>query len=71
MVVALEIKISNQVHAQDLRGLIAFCEEHPTAKAICVSQDAATRDLVINDHVTINILPWNNFLAALWARKII
>jgi len=32
--VAIKVKISGQVHQQDLKGLIAFCEEHPTTKLL-------------------------------------
>lgn len=69
--VAIEIKISEQVHAQDLRGLSAFCEEHPNTKAIVVSQDAAPRKLEMQHHVSIDILPWQHFLEQLWAGEII
>ncbi len=41
--IAIEIKISDQVHQQDLKGLIAFCEEYPKAQAIVVSQDKKPR----------------------------
>lgn len=36
--VALEVKISEQVHKEDLKGLVAFCEEHPKMTAmLCLS----------------------------------
>ena len=60
-----------QVHQQDLKGLIAFCEEHPTTKAIVVSQDKRTRQLKVNDQLTISILPWKIFLKKLWEGEII
>ena len=63
---AIEVKISKQVHQQDLKGLLAFCEEHPHAKVIVVSQDKHPRDLVINQNTTIHILPWEVFLTRLW-----
>lgn len=70
--VAIEIKISGQVHAQDLRGLSAFCEEHPHAKAIVVSQDLAPRTLALkDDQGTIDILPWRIFMEELWAGRVI
>lgn len=69
--VAIEVKISTQVQQQDLRGLIAFCEEHPHAKAIVVSQDTTERLIKINDTIEITILPWQSFLAKLWAGEII
>ncbi len=63
---AIEVKISTQVHQEDLKGLIAFCEEHPKFKAIVVSQDKNPRDLKVNNQLTIHILPWRGFLEQLW-----
>jgi len=68
--VAIEVKISTQVHRQDLKGLIAFCEEHPNTKPIVVSQDSRPRKLIINDTLTINVLPWRIFLDKLWKGEI-
>ncbi len=68
--VAIEVKISQQVHQQDLNGLIGFCEEHPNTKAIVVSQDKKPRMLKVNDMLTISILPWDNFLQSLWKGEI-
>ncbi|MFI4937451.1 MAG: ATP-binding protein [Candidatus Berkiellales bacterium] len=64
--VAIEVKISDQVHQQDLKGLIAFCEEHPQAKPIVVSQDNRPRVLNVNEKLSISILPWKMFLQKLW-----
>ena len=69
--VALEVKISEHVHKEDLKGLIAFCEEHAQAKAIVISQDEHPRMLKINDQLTISILPWKTFLKRLWKEEII
>lgn len=69
--IAIEVKISEQVHAQDLTGLIAFCEEHPKAQAIVVSLDIRPRMLKINDELTITILPWKIFIEKLWQDDII
>jgi len=69
--VAIEVKISEQVHQQDLKGLIGFCEEHPHAKAIVVSQDACPRLVRLNSGIEITILPWRDFLAQLWVGDII
>lgn len=68
---ALEVKLSEQVHQQDLKGLIAFCEEHPNAKAIVVSQDARPRILKIDEKVSIAIMPWRDFLENLWNGEVI
>jgi len=68
---AIEVKLSKQVHKQDLKGLLAFCEEHPKTKAIVVSLDTRPRDLVINPDTTIHILPWDVFLTQLWNDRLI
>jgi predicted AAA+ superfamily ATPase len=68
---AIEIKISEQVHAQDLRGLKAFCEEHPDAHAIVVSQDSMPRKLTLQENISVDILPWRVFLEQLWEDKLI
>lgn len=68
--VAIEVKINEQVHKQDIKGLIAFCEEHPTAIALVVSQDAKTRKLELENGQSIMIMPWRSFLMELWAGSI-
>lgn len=67
---AIEVKISEQVHQQDLKGLIAFCEEHPGTNAFVVSQDKHPRLLSVSDAIDIHILPWQHFLEKLWSGKI-
>jgi predicted AAA+ superfamily ATPase len=69
--VAIEVKISEQVHQQDLKGLIAFCEEHPKAHGIVVSLDKQPRLLKVHDKLAIHILPWREFLTQLWGGKIV
>lgn len=69
--VAIEVKISQQVHQQDLKGLIAFCEEYPNAKAMVVSQDRAARLLEVTPELSIRILPWEEFLKFLWQGEVI
>ena len=68
--VALEVKISEQVHQADLKGLIAFCEEHHPRLAIVVSQDAKPRRLEITNDLVIQIWPWRYFLQQLWQGKL-
>lgn len=67
---AIEVKISEQVHQQDLKGLIAFCEEHPKMQAIVVSQDKRPRALKVTDTTLIHIMPWSVFLDKLWRHEI-
>jgi len=69
--VALEVKINQVVHKQDLKGLIAFCEEHNPRKAVVISQDTNPRKLIINENITITILPWQKFLEILWHDELI
>ncbi len=69
--VALEIKLSEQVHKEDLKGLLAFVEEHPNTKPIVISQDKRARQLRLNDKIEILILPWQNFLERLWDGEIV
>jgi predicted AAA+ superfamily ATPase len=68
--VAIEVKLSEQVHKEDLKGLIAFLEEHPDSKAIVVSRDKRERKLLLANDQLITIFPWEKFLNALWAGTI-
>lgn len=68
---AIEVKISSTVHKEDLKGLLAFCEEHPSTKPIVVSQDSLPRKLIVNDVLNIDILPWKDFLTKLWSGQLI
>jgi predicted AAA+ superfamily ATPase len=67
--IAIEVKIAQQVHKEDLHGLIAFSQEFPNAKCIVVSQDPKPRAIVL-ENVTISILPWRKFLENLWSDKL-
>ena len=69
--VAIEVKISRAVHKEDISGLLAFCEEHHPKKAIVVSLDAKPRLLTISNDLEIHIMPWFEFLTALWHHQII
>lgn len=69
--VAIEVKISQEVHKQDLKGLLAFCEEHPNMTAFVVSQDIKKRKMELEEGKTIIIMPWRDFLTDLWSGNII
>lgn len=69
--VAIEVKITTLVEKQDLKGLIAFCEEHSPKQAYIVSQDAKPRVIAVNDRVSITVLPWQVFLERLWGQEIV
>ena len=69
--VAIEVKISKQVNREDVRGLLAFCEEHQPQKAIVVSQDSKPRKWEIENGTEILVLPWQTFLKQLWRGELI
>ncbi len=66
-VLAVEVKISPHIERGDIKGLIAFCEEHSSTQGIVVTQDAQPRCLTISDTIKIDVLPWKVFLEKLWA----
>jgi len=68
---ALEIKISTEVKLQDLKGIVAFCEEHPSCRGIIISQDPKPRKIIVNEQISLMILPWQNFLENLWSDVLI
>lgn len=68
---AIEVKISSNVHQSDLKGLIAFKEEHPSAEAIVVSLDSRPRVLKPAENIDIHIMPWQDFVRKLWNDEVI
>jgi predicted AAA+ superfamily ATPase len=69
--IAIECKISSQVHLSDLKGLIAFDEEFSPKRSIVVSQDHAPRRIILDNQRVIDILPWKDFLSQLWNNEIV
>ena len=64
--VAIEVKLSKQVKASELRGLKTFCVDYPQTKAYVVSFD---RDVRLLDN-GITILPWQEFTKRLWQHQL-
>ncbi|MBI4366659.1 MAG: DUF4143 domain-containing protein, partial [Deltaproteobacteria bacterium] len=64
--VIIEVKGTEQVHGQHLKGITAFCEEYSVKQAIVVSLDPRPRRVG-----AIQIFPWQAFLQRLWEGKII
>lgn len=64
--VAIEIKSTNEVSTRHLKGLKAFQEDIPDARAIVVSMDKNRR--VLNG---VEIFPATEFLQALWNDEIV
>lgn len=64
--VAIEFKSCSEVKSRHIQGLKAFCEEHPHARLIIVSFDAAPRLF----H-GVEVMPAVYFLKKLWHHEII
>ncbi len=69
--IAIEVKIDDNVKKQDLRALVAFCDEHKPEQAYVVSRDARPRKMTTVAGREILILPWEIFLKKLWNKEII
>ena len=65
MNVAIEVKGSRKIHSGHTRGLRALLEEHTVKRAIIVSLENQPKKLD-----TIEVLPWEIFLDALWADEL-
>jgi len=64
--VAVEVKGTNRVDNADLRSLKTFIQEYRPARAFVVCNERAPRM-----HEDILILPWRDFLRALWSGEVI
>ena len=69
--VAIEVKIATQVVPADIKGLIAFQQEHQPKIACVVCQVPQHRKLTISENQHVDVLPWQKFLDLLWQGKII
>ncbi len=65
--VAIEVKGSNRIDRNDLKGLNAFAGDHKPKHSIVVCTESQPR--LTDDGI--RILPWSNFLEQLWAGEII
>lgn len=63
---AIETKIASSIDKTDIRGLIAFKQENPQAKAIVVCTCSRARVIRIENDLEINVIPYENFLKDLW-----
>ena len=64
---AIEVKSSERIHRQHLKGLKALKEEHKVKKMIVVCLEKESR-IVDKD---IHILPWKLFLENLWKKNLL
>lgn len=68
--VAIEVKVSEVVEKGDIKGLLAFAEEHPESKRVVVCMGKRAR-LRVFDGVEVLFLPVEEFLKDLWAGSVI
>lgn len=68
--IAVEIKISSNISATNLHGLISFTETYKPRKSIVICTAPRKRLLSINPDVKIEIYPWQEFLETLWSGKL-
>ena len=64
---AIEVKASDRVNANDLKGISAFMQENVVKDYIVVSQDKVDKKL--NSGIT--LLYWQSFLEKLWRDELI
>jgi len=62
--VAIEVKGKARVHRRDVRNLLEFKKEHPSVKQLVL---VCLEELPRITHEGIRILPWSDFLKALWS----
>jgi len=68
--VAIETKISSNIDASDIKGIIAFCEDYQPKRALVVCQAPRKRIIKTIGKTKIEIMPWRSFLDALWRNEL-
>lgn len=68
--VAIEIKISQVIDKTDAKGLLAFLDDFPQAKAYLIAPIERKRLMTVNEKQII-VIPWHDFLTMLWQGEII
>lgn len=59
---AIEVKASQNIDSRDLKPLLALAEEGKLRRYLCVSLERRSRRMG-----EVTVVPWKEFLAALWA----
>ncbi|HDZ91004.1 MAG: ATP-binding protein [Deltaproteobacteria bacterium] len=67
MNVAVEVKGAQRIHSGHVRGLKALLEENPVGRAIIVSLEKEPKKL----EPSLEVLPWQVFLEALWSGELV
>ncbi|MCK4608755.1 MAG: ATP-binding protein [Gammaproteobacteria bacterium] len=69
--IAIEVKINDNVNKEDLKGLCRFTDEYKPQQSLVVSLDTRKRKIQTPAGNFITIMPYLEFLQALWDKKII
>lgn len=64
--IAIEVKGSTMVRKPDIKGLLAFSEEHAPQRSIVVCNEALPRKVG-----QVEFMPWKHFLEQLWEGRIV
>jgi predicted AAA+ superfamily ATPase len=67
--VAIETKISSNIDINDIKGLVAFCEDYQPRHALVVCQVPRKRVIATIGKTSIEILPWRDFMENLWGGR--
>lgn len=62
----IEIKLSDRIDKNDMKGVLAFAQDSDAKKLIIVCNERAKRQVTADGHV-VHIEPWKDFLNDLWA----
>jgi predicted AAA+ superfamily ATPase len=66
--IAIEVKLSQNIHQSHLKGLVAFAEEHPSKELIVVCYEEIPRLITYKGH-NIKIFNVESFLERLWSHE--
>lgn len=67
---AIEVKISDNPKASELKGIIKFKEQYPECDAYVVANVPRKRRINVDDTNYITIIPWQEFLEKLWGNHL-
>lgn len=65
--IAIEIKGTNKIKSDDIRGVVSFVEDYKPKKAFIVCQEPVPRKLTPD----IEVIPWRVFLEMLWGGDVL
>ncbi|MBN1115240.1 MAG: ATP-binding protein [Oligoflexia bacterium] len=66
----IDVNISDNIKAGDLKGIKSFTEEYKTRKNIIVCNIPQSRKISLAGNISVELIPWKVFLTKLWEDKI-